>query len=117
MQFSTGYNPTLDHPKLKQLAATIYKMPKVRYLAYIRSVVWQRVRREHIERCDGFCEICLWRRAIQVHHTTYVRLGYELPQDLCAVCVDCHHKLHCLVGPPPANDNEKQIPLPLEETG
>ena len=71
----------------KGLAQAIKKVPTRRYLAYIRSTQWTRVRNEHLARCQGVCEICHRARACQVHHWTYVRLGYEHPQDLCAVCI------------------------------
>jgi hypothetical protein len=99
----------MKHLILK-LANVIHHMPSARYLAYMRSPAWWQTRREHLERVGGWCEICRRRAAIQVHHWTYDRLGNELPQDLCAVCVDCHHKIHISVMPA-ANDN--QLPLPL----
>lgn len=100
------------YPAAKRLATIIGQMPSKRYLAYIRSPQWERVRNEHLFRCDYLCEICRRRKACQVHHWTYVRLGYELPQDLCAVCVWCHHDIHCSVMPA-ANDNVDQLSLPF----
>lgn len=100
----------------KQVAAVIRTMPKKRYASYIFSPQWERVRNEHLFRCDYICEICSRRRACQCHHLTYARLGYELPSDLCAVCVDCHHKIHTSVMP--ANDNEpEQGSLPFADSG
>jgi len=100
------------YAQIQKLVYVIRKMPTKQYLAYIRSPAWKRVREEHLERCDYWCEICRKARACQVHHVTYQRLGWELPQDLTAVCVDCHHKIHCSVFEP-ANDN--QLPLPLAD--
>lgn len=97
---------------LKRLANVVHKYPKARYLAYIRSPQWSRRRREHLELMDGWCEVCHKAKACQVHHWTYIRLGQEYPQDLCSVCVTCHHKLHCMVMPPVA-DNDNQLELPL----
>lgn len=99
------------HNSIKNLARVISRMPTKRYLAYIRSSQWKRVRNEHLWRCDYRCEICRQAKACQVHHWTYVRLGYELPQDLCAVCVQCHHDIHCSVLPVAANDNQLSLPL------
>jgi hypothetical protein len=90
---------------LQRLARVIYKMPKVRYLRYLKTPHWQRRRREHLAFCDYWCEHCKKDKAMQVHHWTYANLGYEPSQDLYAVCVTCHHKLHCMVMPIPANDN------------
>jgi hypothetical protein len=100
---------------IKKLANVIYKQPKVRYLNYIRSAQWERTRNEHLFRCDYLCELCRQRRAIQVHHWSYARLGYEHPLDLCAVCVRCHHLIHCSVLPVGANENEPPLPGIIEE--
>jgi hypothetical protein len=94
----------LSERALKNLAGAIRKMPTRRYVDYIRSKQWARVRTEHLERCGHRCEICHTGKACQVHHWTYVRLGFEHPLDLCAVCVSCHHRLHCSLVP--ANDNQ-----------
>lgn len=98
---------------VKALANAIHKMPSKRYLNYIRSKQWAQIRDEHLERCERWCEICHAARACQVHHWTYARLGHEHPLDLCAVCVTCHHRIHCAVIP--ANDN--QLLLPIDTTG
>src|SRR4030095_5183060 len=96
---------------LHRLARVIRAMPSKRYLAYIVSEQWRRTRNEHLSKVDWMCEICHKAKACQVHHWTYIRLGYEAPGDLCAVCVTCHHRIHCMV-PEAANDNE-QLELPL----
>jgi hypothetical protein len=102
---------------IQKLAYAVKAMPGKRYLEHIRSPQWARTRKEHIERVGGNCEICGWRRAMQVHHWWYGRLGHELPCDLCAICTVCHHKLHCLPifigGQPPANDNEPEFEFEL----
>jgi hypothetical protein len=103
----------VEFAKAKKLAAVIDRQPTKRYLSYLRSKQWEQTKNEHLFRCDYICEICKRRRAIQVHHWNYHRLGYELPQDLCAVCVWCHHDIHCNVYPLPSNDNESQGSLPL----
>jgi hypothetical protein len=95
------------------LANAIRRMPTKRYLAYMLSQQWARVRTEHLARCDGICELCHSARACQVHHWSYARLGYERQQDLCAVCVRCHHKIHCSIFPVAANDNQLPLPFPV----
>ena len=93
----------------ESIIRAIRKMPTKQYLAYIRSPQWKQKREEHLDRCDRWCEICHKARACQVHHVTYARLGWEQPQDLTAVCVNCHHKIHCSVLEP-ANDNQPPLP-------
>ena len=40
------------------------------------------------------CQKCESRRGLDVHHTTYERLGHEWDSDLQVLCRDCHTKLH-----------------------
>jgi hypothetical protein len=100
----------------KLLANVIHQMPTQRYLTYIRSSQWERVRNEHLFLCDYWCEICKKAKACQVHHWTYENLGHENPQDLCAVCIRCHWSIHRNVMPAPANDNQ-QMAFTFEEKG
>jgi hypothetical protein len=99
---------------VKKLAAVIRMMPSKRYLNYIRSPQWWSKRNAHLLLVGGWCEICRIRKACQVHHWHYRTLGAERPCDLCAVCPQCHHDIHCAVMPA-ANDN--QIQLDLFKTG
>jgi 5-methylcytosine-specific restriction endonuclease McrA len=46
-----------------------------------------------LEKQNFKCERC-GDKAVQVHHLTYERVGYELPGDLMAVCLSCHGKEH-----------------------
>ncbi len=99
----------------KLLASVIHTSPSKRYLHYIRSPQWTARRREHLELCDHWCEICRKAPAIQVHHWTYENLGNENPQDLCAVCVHCHWRIHRAVMPPRAANDNKQLIFTFEE--
>lgn len=103
--------PTI-HRQISKLAAVVWTLPSRRYLSYIRSPQWMARRREHLAE-NPKCQICFWRVAIQVHHWSYVRLGNERPEDLCSICLDCHHKIHCKAIPVAANDNQLQLPLDL----
>jgi len=102
----------------KLLAEVIHRMPTKRYLSYIFSREWAARRREHLALCDHWCEICHQRPAVQVHHWTYENLGRENPQDLCAICVRCHWRIHRAVMPlRHANDNDQLIMTFEEKTG
>ena len=64
------------------------------YDLYLESPQWRLRRRLvlwlHLRRC----RIC-GKRATQVHHITYVRVGHEdLLNDLIPVCAVCHEHLH-----------------------
>lgn len=100
----------------KLLANVIRTGSSKRYLSYIISPQWRTRRREHLELSDHWCEVCNQRPAIQVHHWTYEHLGNESPQELCAVCVQCHWRIHRAVMPAAANDNE-QLVFTFEEAG
>ena len=57
-------------------------------------------------RAKGHCEECGSRQPLELHHRTYRRsihdpadeddtiFGYETPEDLDALCRDCHHRRH-----------------------
>ena len=69
-------------------------MKENRYLQHLKSEEW-RVRRQLVlRRARNLCEKCGKRRARQVHHLTYERLGDEKLEDLEAVCAPCHHSYH-----------------------
>lgn len=95
---------------IAKLANVIWTTPSKRYLAYLRSPTWFARRRDHLSTYSSCQMPGCWRPAIQVHHWHYRTLGDERPQDLCSVCVDCHHRIHLM--PEAANDN-KQLELPL----
>jgi hypothetical protein len=84
----------------------------VNYDSYIRSVQWKRVRGEYLKRVGWKCERCYTRQARYLHHLTYVNLGHEEPNDLMALCYECHESMHR--WPKPANDNIKQLELSFD---
>lgn len=60
------------------------------YQAYLMTP-WWRYRRNQALRDAGYqCQRCSVKRDLQVHHTSYERLGAELPADLEVVCRGCH---------------------------
>lgn len=99
-----------EHLRIKRLSQVIKTYPTKKYLHYLMSPQWQTRRREHLDRYPT-CQIDGFRRAIQVHHWTYKRLGRELTEDLCSVCLLCHKELHCMTIPDPSNDNQLELPL------
>ena len=97
------------------------------YDQYLRSDCWwKQVRQCCLQNAKYTCEahviavtgarIRCSRTATEAHHLTYVRIGRELPEDLLAVCSECHRRLHNRPAvkrepPRPANDNQLQLPL------
>ena len=64
------------------------------YQQYLRSPGWKLRRQVALDRAGGFCEDCAVRSNFDVHHKTYKRKGNERPEDLVAVCRQCHKARH-----------------------
>jgi 5-methylcytosine-specific restriction endonuclease McrA len=64
------------------------------YQQYLRSDGWKQRRQVALDRAAGFCEDCGARESFEVHHLTYKRKGNERPEDLVAVCRQCHKERH-----------------------
>ena len=65
------------------------------YERYITSDTWMYspARLSEIAAAGNRCRLCDRgppEAVLTVHHRTYVRLGRELPQDLTALCLECH---------------------------
>lgn len=61
------------------------------YNDYLRSKHWRSLIKKHRH---ATCYCCDGRVKLNLHHTTYERLGKELPQDLITVCSQCHKDIH-----------------------
>lgn len=61
-----------------------------RYNIYLNSREWQRRRQGILERDSFICQSCLGKKATEVHHLTYTRVGCELATDLISLCSSCH---------------------------
>jgi HNH endonuclease len=66
----------------------------MRYSEYIKSEAWTEKRARILKHARGKCEKCGKRKAIQVHHKTYKRVGREKDEDLAALCGPCHQSEH-----------------------
>jgi len=66
---------------------------KKQYDSYIRSSRWKNIRQSVFKMRGKKCEICgTVSVPLEIHHTTYERLGKESPKDLLIVCHECHKK-------------------------
>lgn len=61
---------------------------------YIHSFWWAEKKRQLFAERGKKCERCASTKHIQVHHTSYRRLGNEAPEDLIILCKDCHRREH-----------------------
>ena len=75
-------------------ADRVVKPNTVNYYDYLKSPQWQSVRDAALKRANYQCEKCKSAKNLEVHHITYKRLGYELPEDLIVLCKDCHENVH-----------------------
>ncbi len=66
----------------------------VAYDEYLQTPHWKYVRGRTICAAAGQCSRCQNYDALQVHHLSYKHLGDEKPEDLQALCKDCHLLAH-----------------------
>lgn len=66
----------------------------MKYTDYLQTPHWQRVRREALTRAKGCCALCASKVKLEVHHRTYARRGRENPEDVIALCKNCHERFH-----------------------
>jgi 5-methylcytosine-specific restriction endonuclease McrA len=62
------------------------------YRAYLASPAWRQspARLSALRFAAGYCRLCGNRRPLEVHHSSYERLGREKGRDLVAICRPCH---------------------------
>lgn len=63
------------------------------YNKYLESGAWRELRQTILERDKYKCVLCKGD-AQQVHHISYERAGYEQPEDLISICLECHQSVH-----------------------
>lgn len=65
-----------------------------KYLEYLNSRTWARIRDKALERDRFECSLCGCPHNLEVHHLKYPDvLGTEPISDLMTLCRDCHKKL------------------------
>ena len=64
------------------------------YHEYLASERWRQRRNRALRLALYRCATCGARRGLEVHHTTYERLGDELDADLQVLCRGCHLGWH-----------------------
>lgn len=69
-------------------------MDKQKYIDYIQSKYWQKVRLELFKVRGKKCEVCGETKLIHVHHLTYENLFNEKPEDLQILCKKHHEEAH-----------------------
>lgn len=70
---------------------------KSKYYKYLKSEEWQTFRLQILERDEGICQRCKYRKATCVHHMsyqTYNTEGYTKPEEVISLCRMCHAIIH-----------------------
>jgi hypothetical protein len=72
------------------------------YAEFLRTPYWKMVAAAVRKRANEACEMCASRKALQVHHKTYVNHGYEHSHldDLICLCASCHATFHDKMAAP-----------------
>lgn len=60
------------------------------YTEYLKTQRWKDKAQECKESAGRRCRLCNSSGPLEAHHRTYERRGYELPDDLTALCEPCH---------------------------
>lgn len=75
------------------------KYNKKKYLEYLNSNEWKKIRRQKAKEQNYKCEICgvEVKKGFNIHHKSYEHLGKERMNELLFVCKDCHKVVHKLI--------------------
>lgn len=98
-EYKRGVLPGLDTslPKKEKRPKKVKKKRKKwygDYATYLKSEKWQVKRLELFALRGRKCETCSATKNIQVHHLHYRNIFDEKMEDLQALCVKCHRKVH-----------------------
>src|SRR3990167_10307847 len=78
------------------------------YQKYIHSPEWIERAKKAKARALWRCQLCNAPQGdvtpdgavmLNAHHRTYIRLGYERPEDIIVLCQKCHRKFHKELDP------------------
>jgi hypothetical protein len=93
----TPKNPyTVGRLRREQRYMRLVKLGYRSYPEYLRSRHWQRKRLEYAGSDRPQDCICGETEGLQLHHTTYERVGDEALTDLTPLCPACHAMIHTL---------------------
>ena len=72
---------------------------RAKYVAYLRSPEWAKIRILILARDKHQCTMCKAKQRLEIHHKRYVRFGAENLDDLTTLCHDCHMRLEAELRP------------------
>jgi hypothetical protein len=98
----------VDEARLAELRAMPYPL-------YLRTPEWRQTRAAALLRAGDCCSLdAKHTDGLEVHHSTYERLGAELTTDLTVLCHSCHQLYHREYGRP--RRDRSATPLPPRTT-
>jgi 5-methylcytosine-specific restriction endonuclease McrA len=78
----------VDEARLTALRSMPYRL-------YLRTPEWRRTRSAALVRAGSRCSLDAKHvKGLEVHHSSYERLGKELESDLTVLCRSCHERFH-----------------------
>lgn len=81
-----------DLPDDRNRAIGILALRSMPYNEYLQTNHWRDVRKIAFKKYIGQC-LC-GQNARDVHHISYERKGFEGPEDVVALCRECHERWH-----------------------
>jgi hypothetical protein len=95
----------LEPERLAELCAMPYRL-------YLRTPEWNRTRKAALLRAGNACSLdATHTENLEVHHSSYERLGAELTTDLVVLCHACHQLHHKQNGRPRRERRVSPAPL------
>ena len=67
---------------------------QLEYKEYLKSEHWKITKAAALKRAGYRCQLCGYKKNLQVHHNSYKNLGHEAPEDVIVLCGRCHYKHH-----------------------
>lgn len=67
---------------------------KRKYLKYLKSEHWRKLKQERRDLCGDMCEACDQKKGIHGHHIEYRNLIDCTFEDIILLCLGCHKILH-----------------------
>lgn len=61
---------------------------------YLQTSHWSTIKQFVLRRANHRCELCGVSTALHIHHLHYSNIGNERPEDLVALCKNCHKATH-----------------------
>jgi len=85
-------NPIIPSGRIP--ADRIAEIGKLEYREYLKTPEWRAIRK-YMREVSCQCAMCgCDNEKLQIHHNNYPIRGTETPNDLVALCPQCHKKFH-----------------------